>query len=288
MLKKRIAATLVVKDGTVVQSLGFARYMPVGRPEIAAEFLDDWGVDEIILLDIDATRNMRQPDYDMIRSVATRCHVPLTVGGGISTIENISKLLHCGADKVSLNQAALRNPALLSEAAKQFGAQCVIASVDALLADGGLMVYDYLYRKALPISAVEFASQLQERGAGEILITSVDRDGAKCGFDLYLVNRVCAAVTVPVICCGGAGNPQHFIEVLTGTRVNAASAANFFHFTEHSVSTTKALVNRHLSVRHETHAKYSSSQFDCAGRLLKKSEQYLEDLLYQRVEKEII
>jgi cyclase len=288
MLKKRIVATLVVKNGIVVQSRKFKRYMPVGKPEIAVEFLDDWGVDEIILLDISASKAGRLPDYAMVRSSSARCHVPLTVGGGITSTEHILELMNCGADKVSFNQVALHQPALIEKAAKLFGDQCIVVSIDASQIDGNYRVYDYLHRKALAAPVAEFARQMQDRGAGEILINSVDLDGAQCGFDLDLINAVCSAVTVPVICCGGAGTPQHFIEVLEGTRVSAVAAANFFHFTEHSVTTTKAFVSQHIPVRHETHARYTSQLFDNAGRLLKKDDAVLEELLYHRVEKEII
>lgn len=288
MLKKRIVATLVVKNGIVVQSRNFKRYMPVGKPEIAVEFLDDWGVDEIILLDISATRDGRVPDYAMVRTVSARCHVPLTVGGGITSIEHILELMHCGADKISFNQVALNQPALIKDAAKLFGDQCIVVSIDALHVDGNYRVYDYLHRKVHTAPVDELARQMQDRGAGEILINSVDRDGAQCGFDLDLINAVCSAVTVPVICCGGAGTPHHFTEVLEGTEVSAVSAANFFHFTEHSVTTTKALVSQHIPVRHETHARYTNTPFNTAGRLLKKDEVVLEELLYHRVEKEII
>ncbi len=288
MLKKRIVATLVVKNGIVVQSRNFKRYMPVGKPDIAVEFLDDWGIDEVILLDISASRAGRLPDYAMVRSASARCNVPLTVGGGITSIEHILELMHCGADKVSFNQVALHQPTLIEEAAKLFGDQCIVVSIDALQVDGKYRVYDYLDRNVLKVPVGEFALQMQDRGAGEIFINSVDRDGTKCGFDLDLINAVCSAVTVPVICCGGAGMPQHFIEVLKGTGVSAVAAANFFHFTEHSVTTTKALVSQHIPVRHETHARYVSNLFNTAGRLLKKDDAVLEELLYHKVEKEII
>ena len=288
MLKKRIIATLVVKDGIVVQSITFNRFLPVGKPTVAVEFLNQWGVDEIILLDISATRNGRRPDYDMVRKVSTSCRVPLTVGGGISHVDHISKLIHCGADKVALNQEALRRPELLTEAAALFGSQCLVASIDALFTDVGHRVYNYLERKALPTTPAELAREVQKLGAGEILLNSVDRDGSYRGFDLALIDRVCAAVTVPLICCGGAGHAHHFVEAFEKTRVNAAAAANFFHFTEHSVTTTKALINRHMVVRHESYFNYHGARFDGRGRLMKKDDQELEDMLFERMEKEVI
>lgn len=288
MLKKRIAATLVVKDGIVVQSLGFKRYLPIGSPAIAVEFLNQWGIDEIILLDIGATVKRRDPDYAMVRRAATHCRVPLTVGGGITKVEHIMELMQCGADKVSINQAAWSNPGLLKDAASRFGDQCVVASIDAILVDGRHRVYDYRRRIATEEDPAEQARQLQEQGAGEILINSVDRDGSYRGFDHALITSVCSAVTVPVICCGGAGNARHLAEVLEKTRASAAAAANFFHFTEHSVTTTKARVLHGVPVRHETHARYDKSRFDDAGRLLKKEDPELESMLYIRIEKEVI
>ena len=288
MLKKRIVAILVVNNGIVVQSHGFNRYMPVGKPEIAMEFLDDWGVDEIILLDISASKQERAPDYEMVLNGSKHCHVPLTVGGGITNIEHIKELMNHGCDKVSINQAALRQPSLLMEAAKLFGSQCIVVSIDVLHTENQYFVYDYLQRKALQVKVEEFVPQLQDQGAGEIIINSVDRDGSKSGFDLQLINNVCAAVTLPVICCGGAGNPQHFLDVLEKTGASAVAAANFFHFTEHSVTTTKALIAKSITIRHETYALYENNYFDKFGRLLKKDDAELEKLLYHRIEKEII
>ena len=288
MLKKRIIATLIVRDGILVQSLNFNRYLPVGNPAIAIEFFDDWGVDEIILLDISASRGGRSPDFAMVQNVSARCHVPLTVGGGINSIEHVLELMHCGADKVSFNQIALHQPTFIEKVARLFGTQCVVASIDAVHVDGSYRVYDYLKRKVLEVSVAEFARQIQAYGAGEILINSVDFDGAQCGYNINLINTVCAAVTVPVICCGGAGKPQHFIEVLESTQASAVAAANFFHFTEHSVTITKALVSRHIPLRHETHASYQENSFNSKGRLLKKNDAMLEELLYCRIKKEII
>ncbi len=279
---------LVIKDGVVVQSIGFKRYLPVGKPAIAVEFLNQWGVDEIILLDIGATRNSSPPDYAMVRSASKHCRVPLTVGGGITHIDHITELMHCGADKVSLNQTALHKSELLTMAAHLFGDQCVVASIDGLLTNAGYRVYDYLQQKVLEQEPAVLAVQLKNLGAGEILINAVDRDGSYRGFDHELIGSVCEAVTVPVICCGGAGHAQHFVEVFQQTKVNAAAAANFFHFTEHSVTTAKAFINQQVPVRHETYFDYHGAKFDDSGRIVKKEDQKLEDMLFERIEKEII
>jgi len=288
MLKKRVVATLVVKDGIVVQSINFNKYLPVGKPAIAIEFLNQWGIDEIILLDISATQKMKNPNYAMIKNAARKCYVPLTVGGGIKSVDEIKELMHCGADKISLNQQAIHNPKLVNEAALLFGDQCVVASIDALKTNEGYKVYDYLNKIPLKMGPGDFAKSLQEAGAGEILINSVDNDGSYSGFDIELINIVCKAVSVPVICCGGAKNATDFINVFRNSNVSAASAANFFHFTEHSVNTTKANIIKQTDVRHETHADYNDSSFDNNCRLMKKADKELEEMLYVRIEKEII
>ncbi len=288
MLKKRIAATVVVRDGIVVQSINFNRYLPVGKPPIALEFLNSWGIDEIVLLDITASKGGCMPDYDMVKQASAKSYVPLTVGGGIRSIEHIRELMHCGADKVSFNQAAIQNPELISKAASVFGNQCVVVSIDALHTPAGYKVYDYLEKKTLDFSPAKFAVSMERLGAGEILINSVDRDGSYKGYDLELINSVCEGVTVPVIAAGGAKNATDFVNVLGQTEVRAASAANFFHFTEHSVNTTKAHIVKTLDVRLETHADYNENDFDKDGRLLKKADKVLEDMLFIKIEKEEI
>lgn len=279
---------LVVKDGVVVQSLGFRRYLPIGKPAIAVDFLNQWGIDEIILLDIGASRNARGPDFDMIRKISSYCLVPLTVGGGLTRIEHVQELMRCGADKVSFNQAALHQPSLLAEAARIFGDQCVVASIDGCLTNAGHRVYDYRKGITLEQSPADLARQLQHLGAGEILINSIERDGTYQGFDVGLIDSVCSAVGIPVICCGGAGKADHFVEVFKRTRVSAAAAANFFHFTEHSVTIVKAQVGSSVPVRNDTHADYKDSRLDGAGRLLKKDDRVLEEMLFIRIEKEVI
>ena len=173
MLKKRIAATLVVKDGIVVQSIGFQKYLPVGKPAIAIEFLNLWGIDEIILLDISATKNHFEPNYQMIKAASAKCYVPLTVGGGISQINHISELMHCGSDKVALNQSAILRPSLILEAAHVFGNQCVVVSIDSIETQNGYRVYDYIKKAALDFTPAEFAVRAEAAGAGEILVNSL-------------------------------------------------------------------------------------------------------------------
>jgi cyclase len=288
MLKKRIVANVVVKDGVVVQSIHFKKYLPVGKPNIAIEFLNNWGIDEIILTDISATKNNRLPNFNMVKHASKKCYVPLTVGGGIKSIEQIKELMHCGADKISLNHQALSNPKLITEAAHIFGDQCIVVSIDAKKVNGTYKVYDYTTGNTTDIDVASFCKQSEEAGAGEILVNSVDRDGSYEGFDIDLYNQVCEVVSIPVIACGGAKNAQDFVMLISQTNVSAACAANFFHFTEHSVNTTKANILKQLPIRIETFANYSESIFDKEYRLLKQSDEALEKMLFVKIEKEII
>lgn len=288
MLKKRIIATLVVKDGVVVQSVGFSRYLPIGKPEIAVEFLNSWGVDEIVLLDIGVSRNGGSPDYEMIRRASAHCRVPLTVGGGVCDTDQISRLMGCGADKISINLAARRNPGFLESAARIFGSQCVVASVDYLFSGSEARVFDYVYGDHTSRSLIELVIQFSDLGAGEILIKSVERDGAYKGFDIGTIEDVCSSVSVPVICSGGAGHPRDFLEVFQQTNVSGAAAGNFFHFTEHCVATTKAFIGDSLNIRREVSFDYRGSNFDSFGRLVKKDEGLLEQMFFTRVEREVI
>jgi cyclase len=288
MLKKRIIANVVVRNGIVVQSIGFKKYLPVGKPHIALEFFNQWGIDEIILTDISATASGRHPDYEMVRKASAKSYVPLTVGGGISHIDHIRELMHCGADKIALNQSAIKNPAFITQAAHVFGNQCVVVSIDVVRTDKGYRVYDYIHQKPTSLTPEAFALEAEKAGAGELLINSVDRDGSYQGFDCNLINIVCNAVTIPVIACGGARHAGHFVELFQQTKASAGCAANMFHFTEHSVITTKSVVNKHIDIRLETHADYRENEFDSDFRLLKKPDNVLEEMLYLKIEKEII
>jgi cyclase len=288
MLKKRIIAVLVAKDDIIVQSIGFEKYLPVGKPLIAVEFLNQWGIDEIVLLDISASKNHRSPNFQILKSAAEYCRVPMAVGGGIRNLEHVHKLMQCGADKIVFNQAILQTPELITEAARLYGDQCIVASIDAKWTPDGYRVYDYLTKTVLNTTPAEFAARLQTMGAGEIFLNSVDRDGMKTGFDIELIKHTSLSLTIPLIVCGGAGTPQHFLEVLGTTTASAVAAANFFHFYEHSVTIAKSFTSNHYPIRHETQFQYKEHILDVLGRPLKKSDAELENLLYQRIEKEVI
>jgi imidazole glycerol-phosphate synthase subunit HisF len=289
MLKKRIAACLPVYNGVIVQSIQFSKYLPVGKPAIALEYLNKWGIDEIILLDITSRKNKSPLNFDMIRNASKKCHVPLTVGGGINSLADVEELMHCGADKVSLNRALFDNPQLITGIARAYGDQCAVVSIDAIKNGNKYKVYNYLDRSSIDMTPVEAAKKATELGAGEIFINSVDRDGTYTGYDIELVQSICDVVNVPVSAAGGAKNADDMLRLIQQTEVSAACAGNFFHFTEHSVNIAKRfLYNNQVDLRLETHADYAENQFDEKLRLAKKDDSILEHLLYIRIEKEII
>jgi imidazole glycerol-phosphate synthase subunit HisF len=290
VLKKRVVAGVIVRHGVVVQSLGFRRYLPVGRPSINVEFLNAWGADEIILLDITATREDRSITERMITDAGRHCRVPLTIGGGLRTIDDIKMALHSGADKIAINTASVKAPRLITEASRIFGRQCIVVSIDASRqANGRHEVFLDSGRAATGLDAVAHAKTSAEIGAGEILINSIDRDGSKAGFDIDLVAQISDAVPIPVIAAGGAGAPVHFLDVFRQTRASAAAAANFFQFTEHSIAKTKAaLRSAGLDIRTDTYANYLEASFGPDGRLRKRPDDYLEELAYEHIPEEVI
>ncbi len=240
---KRLIGCLFLKGGRVVQSIGFRRYLPVGRPEIAARYLNSWGIDELALIDMDARREGRLIALDIVERVSDNIFVPLTVGGGIVSTADIRSLLSVGADKVVANRAFFDDRKLVRDAAEMFGNQCVVASVDARRNSAG--GYEVMLDNATTGTGVtpwDMARALEQAGAGEILLNAVDCDGARTGYDLALGRRVVAATSLPVIGLGGAGHPDHVRSALEVYA--AAAAANFWHYTEHSVAIVKAFAAR--------------------------------------------
>ena len=229
MLAKRIIPCLDIKDGRVVKGVNFLNLRDAGDPVEQARLYDEQGADELVFLDISATQEGRRTTLDLVGRVADTVFMPLTVGGGIRTVEEIHALLLAGADKVSVNSAAVKRPELLSEGAARFGAQCVVLAIDARRAGSGWEVYVNGGRVPTGIDAVEWAVRGVELGAGEILLTSMDADGTLAGFDLELTRRIAEAVPVPVIASGGAGTVSHFADVLRQGKADAALAASLFH-----------------------------------------------------------
>ena len=240
MLSKRIIACLDVRDGKVVKGINFEGLRDAGDPaELAARYNAE-GIDEIVILDVTATLEARQARAHTISAVAKQIFLPLCVGGGIRTGDDAAAAIEAGADKVSLNSAALSNPELIARLASQYGSQAIVVAIDALRApDGRFTVFSRSGTTATQRSAVEWAREAADRGAGEILLTSIDRDGTKSGFDCELTAAVSEAVSIPVIASGGAGTFAHFADVFTTGRADAALAASIFHFNEHSVSELK-------------------------------------------------
>ena len=242
MLTKRIIPCLDVKDGRVVKGVNFVDLKDAGDPVECAQAYDAAGADELTFLDITASSDNRATVVDMVRRVAEQVFIPFTVGGGIRTVEDFRVLLRSGADKVSVNSAALMDPELISRAADKFGSQCVVVAIDAKRrADGsGWNVYKNGGRIDMGIDALEWAGKAWRLGAGEILLTSMDADGTKAGYDLELTAAVAERVSIPVIASGGAGTKEHFLEALTVGKADAALAASLFHYKELEIREVKA------------------------------------------------
>jgi cyclase len=244
VLKVRIIPTLLWKNYGLVKGVRFDSWRRVGPVLPAIKVYNSREVDELILVDIMATQEGGEPDHDSVRDFSEECAVPLTVGGGISSVEQIVGLLHAGADKIAINSAAYPNPGLIDAVSRQFGAQCLVASIDARLENGVYRCYSHSATSDAEREPVAWARELADRGAGEILLTSIDRDGTMTGYDLDLVSRVADAVEVPVIASGGAGNYQHMIDAVKQAGASAVACASIFHFTEQTPAGAKAAMQK--------------------------------------------
>jgi cyclase len=290
MLKKRLIPCLISKDGLIVQSINFRQYLPIGRVKIAIEFVAKWDVDEIILLDISATRDGKKPDFELVSLISERCFVPLTLGGGIHDISDIKNLIRAGADKIVINSESLSNPDFIRKSSVVFGSQCIVVSVDVKRhSDGRYEVYGDSGSNPTGLDPVEWAVRVQELGAGEIFLNSIDRDGSKLGYDLDLVKMITGAVKIPVIACGGVGKMEHLVEGITVGKASAVAAANIFQYIEHSTIIAKAyLLRAGIDIRLDTLAKYEDFTFDETGRILKKKDSELDEIWFERHIKEIL
>jgi len=240
MLARRIIACLDVRNGAVVKGVRFAGLRDAGDPAELARRYNTEGIDELVILDITATLEERRAIAEVVRAVSRELFIPLTVGGGIRSDADAAAAIDAGADKVSVNSAVIRDPDLITRLAARYGSQAVIVAIDAKQHDGGWMVYARSGTAAAQQQAAEWAKQAEARGAGEILLTSIDRDGTRSGFDCELTAAVSGAVSIPVIASGGAGTFEHFKDVFTIGRADAALAASIFHFSEHAVADLKA------------------------------------------------
>ena len=244
MLKTRIIPCLDVKDGRVVKGVNFVELRDAGDPVEQAKLYDAQGADELCFLDITASSDNRSILYDVISRVAEQCFMPLTVGGGVRTLEDIRELLLAGADKVSINTEAVKRPEFVSEAAEKFGSQCIVVAMDAKqVEDGTFQIFTHGGRNATGIDAVEWAQKMATLGAGEILLTSMDRDGTKRGVDVALTRAISEAVSIPVIASGGIGELSHFSEAVQVGKADAVLAASVFHYGTFTIAQVKQAMN---------------------------------------------
>ena len=239
MLKNRIIPCLDVKNGRVVKGINFVDLQDAGDPVEQAKIYSDGGADEICFLDITASNENRDTIYEVVKETSKKCFVPLTVGGGVRNVEDINKLLNCGADKVSINTAAVQDANVVVESSKKFGSQCIVVAIDAKKNGDKWDVYTHGGRNNSGIDALKFAKKMENSGAGELLVTSMDRDGTKIGYDIDLMKKISSIVNIPLIASGGVGNLDHMVEGIKEGNASAVLAASIFHYGKHSVKEAK-------------------------------------------------
>lgn len=255
MLKRRIIPCLDVKEGRVVKGIEFVQLRDIGDPVEIAKYYDESGADELVFLDITASTERRQTMFEVVSAVARKVFIPLTVGGGIRSLEDISSLLKAGADKVSLNTLAVESPSLIREAADRFGSQCIVVAIDVKFEDGEYYVYTYGGKQKTDLLAVEWAKQVAALGAGELLVTSMNQDGKQSGYDLAILEQLREVVDIPIIASGGAGNAEHVVEALE--KVDAALLASILHDRKTTVEEVK-----HVCTSHNLPMRFVSTKMD--------------------------
>ena len=243
MLKNRIIPCLDVKNGRVVKGINFVNLKDAGDPVEQAKIYSDGGADEICFLDITASNENRDTIYDVIERTSKKCFVPLTVGGGVRGVEDINKLLNCGADKVSINTAAVQSPEMIIESSKKFGSQCIVVAIDAKKNGNKWEVFTHGGRNNTSVDAIEFAKKMENNGAGELLVTSMDRDGTQIGYDNELMLKISSIVNIPIIASGGVGNLDHLADGIRLGNASALLAASIFHYGTHSINEAKQYLN---------------------------------------------
>ena len=243
MLKNRIIPCLDVKNGRVVKGINFVDLQDAGDPVEQAKIYSDGGADEICFLDITASNENRDTIYEVVKETSKKCFVPLTVGGGVRNVEDINKLLNCGADKVSINTTAVQDANVVVESSKKFGSQCIVVAIDAKKNGDKWDVYTHGGRNNSGLDALDFAKKMEDSGAGELLVTSMDRDGTQIGYDIDLMKKISKKVNIPLIASGGVGNLDHMVEGIKEGNASAVLAASIFHYGTHSVKEAKDYLN---------------------------------------------
>ena len=239
MLKNRIIPCLDVKNGRVVKGINFVDLKDAGDPVEQAKIYSDGGADEICFLDITASNENRNTIYEVVKKTSKKCFVPLTVGGGVRSIKDVNKLLNCGAVKVSINTAAVQNSEVIVESSKKFGSQCIVVAIDAKKNNDNWKVFTHGGRNNSGIDAIEFAKKMEDSGAGELLVTSMDRDGTQKGYDIALMSQISSEVNIPVIASGGVGNLDHLVDGIKFGKASAVLAASIFHYGKYSIKEAK-------------------------------------------------
>ena len=243
MLKNRIIPCLDVRNGRVVKGINFVDLKDAGDPVEQAKIYSDGGADEICFLDITASNENRDTIYDVVEKTSKKCFVPLTVGGGVRSIEDINKLLSCGADKVSINTAAVENQKVVEDSSKKFGSQCIVVAIDAKRSGNKWEIFTHGGRNKTGIDALQFSKKMEGCGAGELLVTSMDRDGTQVGYDIELMSNISSKVNIPVIASGGVGNLDHLFDGIKLGYASAVLAASIFHYGKYSVKEAKEYLN---------------------------------------------
>ena len=286
MLTRRVIPVVLIKNEVVVQSRNFKEYFPVGRPEIAVKYLNDWGADEILLLDIGASKYGNSPNFSLIESCANSSNVPLTVGGGISSLEDAQRIFDSGADKLSLNSSA--NNKLFLEISVIFGAQAIVLAVDTKFVNGENLLYDYKSNSVKELPILDYIKLFNHDLFGEIIIQSADRDGLKTGYELNFLHKAANEINKPIIALGGYGSPVDLNSLFKNSGISAGAIGNSVHHFEHSLIVIKSNLDNDLGIRFETQANYNDLSLDIYARVKKRSESFLNELLYQRITQEDI
>ncbi|MDC3019943.1 imidazole glycerol phosphate synthase cyclase subunit [Prochlorococcus sp. AH-736-E15] len=279
MLKKRLVSCLLLRNGLIVQSIGFKKFLPIGKPKYAIEFASRWDVDEIILLDISSASKKELINLSTIEELSESCFVPLTIGGGISSLSDAKNILKSGADKICINSHALRNERLISQLADLFGTQCVVVSIDVNKdREGNYYVHSHNNEKIYELNPIKWAKKCEELGAGEIFLNAVHRDGSKKGYDTNLISLVSKEINIPLIVQGGIGHFNQFKDGIDAG-ASAVSASNIFQHIEHSTIIAKAhLYQSKVNIRLDSEANYFNRAFDEDGRLIMLDEDTLFNL----------